>query len=43
MWNHRFETLSWYWKKTLTIFDDVLLKKTAHVQMGHHTRKSWKA
>ena len=32
------------WEQTLTIFDDVLLKNTAHAQLGHqHTGKSWKA
>ena len=30
-------------EQTLTIFDDVLLEKTVHVQLGHHTRKSQKA
>ena len=31
------------WEQTLTIFDDVLLEETAHAQLGHHTRNSWKA
>ena len=35
--------ISRYWKQTLTIFDDVLLEETAHVQLGDHTRKSQKA
>ena len=26
-----------------SIFDDVLLEETAHAQLEHHTRKSWKA
>ena len=30
------ETLSRYWEQTLTIFDDVLLERNAHVQMGHY-------
>ena len=34
------ETLSRYWEQTLTIFDDALLEKTAHAQLGHHARKS---
>ena len=37
-----FEILSQYREQTLTIFDVVLLEKTAYVQLGHHTRKSWK-
>ena len=31
-----------YWEQTLTIFDDDLLKETAHALLGHHTRKSQK-
>ena len=38
-----FQKLSWYWEQTLIIFDDVLLEQTADAQLGHHTRKSWKA
>ena len=38
-----FKTLSRYWEQTLTILDDILLKKTVHAQPGHHTRKSQKA
>ena len=38
-----FGTISRYWEQTLTIFDDVLHKETAHAQLGHLTRKSWKA
>ena len=34
------ETLSQYWEQTLTIFDDILLEKTVHVQLEHHARKS---
>ena len=30
-------------KHSLTIFDDILLEKTAHAQLGHHARKSRKA
>ena len=40
-----FGAISRYWEQTLTIFDDVLFKETAHAQLGHHTRKSrmaWK-
>ena len=37
-----FEKFSRYWKQKLTIFVDVLLKKTAHVQLGYHARKSRK-
>ena len=39
-----FRPLSRYcWEKTLAIFDDILLEKNAHAQLGHHARKSWKA
>ena len=38
-----FGTISLCWEQTLTIFDDILLEETAHVQPGNHTRKSWKA
>ena len=35
---------SWYWEQILKVFDDALLEKTAHAQLGgHHTRKSQKA
>ena len=34
---------SWYWEQMLKVFDDALLEKTAHAQLGHHTRKSQKA
>ena len=27
--------LSWYWEQTLAIFEDVLLEKTVHTQLGH--------
>ena len=35
-----FETLSRYLEQTLTIFDDVLLEKAVHAQLGHYTTKS---
>ena len=38
-----FETISQCWGQTLTISDDVLLERTAPVQLGHHTRQSWRA
>ena len=38
-----FRPLSQYWEETLTIFGDVLIKNTAHAELGHHTRKSRKA
>ena len=38
-----FRPFSQYYGQKLTIFDDVLLEKTAHAQLGHHTRKSGKA
>ena len=38
-----FETISQCWGQTLTISDDVLLERTVPVQLGHHTRQSWKA
>ena len=37
-----FGPISQCWEQTLTIFDDVLLEETVHVQLGHHTRNSWK-
>ena len=33
-----FGKFSWYWEQKLTIFVDILLEKTAHAQMRHHTR-----
>ena len=29
-----FKPLSRYWEQTLTIFDDILLERTVHVQLG---------
>ena len=37
-----FEKFSRYWEEKLTIFVDILLEKTAHAQLGCHTRKSRK-
>ena len=37
-----FGKFSWYWEQKLTFFVDVLLKKTAHAQLGYHARKSQK-
>ena len=31
-----FWKFSWYWEQKLTIFVNLLLKKTAHVQLGYH-------
>ena len=37
-----FEKFSQYWEQKLTIFVDALPEKTAHAQLGYHTRKSQK-
>ena len=34
-----FGKLSQYWEQKLTIFVDTLVEKTAHAQLGYHTRK----
>ena len=34
-----FEKFSRYWEQKLTIFVDTLPEKTAHAQLGYHTRK----